>query len=100
MPRHKFYNSSVWKRLRRYKLNRSPLCEKCQRPATDVDHKISINSGGSALDLENIQALCHACHSRKTIYLDRMQLSKIPVKGVDSKTGMPLDPEHWWKSGS
>ena len=36
-------------------------------PATDVDH-IRPHKGNEDLmwDEENLQALCHACHSRKT----------------------------------
>lgn len=33
--------------------------------ATDLDHIISRSLGGSD-DAENLQALCHSCHSKKT----------------------------------
>ena len=35
-------------------------------PAQMVDHVRPINEGGAALDLENLQSLCHACHNRKS----------------------------------
>ena len=61
-----------WRRLRERFLFEHPLCEECLKrgravPATDVDH-IRPHRGEEALmwDEENLQALCHACHSRKT----------------------------------
>lgn len=61
-----------WRRLRERFLSEHPLCEECLErgravPATDVDH-IRPHRGDEALmwDEENLQALCHACHSRKT----------------------------------
>lgn len=36
-------------------------------PATDVDHIIPHKGNEDLMwDEENLQALCHACHSRKT----------------------------------
>lgn len=54
-----------WRRLRLLVLNREPLCRRCERPATDVDHILPRSSGGTD-DPSNLQALCHACHSSKT----------------------------------
>jgi len=59
-----------WQRLRRLVLNREPLCRECLKhgrltPATEVDHIISLSKGGDN-SLDNLQPLCHACHSRKT----------------------------------
>jgi predicted kinase len=47
-----------------------PLCVECERiglvtAATDVDHIVAKRHGGTD-DEDNLQALCHACHSRKT----------------------------------
>jgi len=55
--------------------------------------------GGSMFDMANLESLCHACHSRKTMYIESRKLAKAPVKGC-SKDGMPLDPEHWWGHGA
>jgi 5-methylcytosine-specific restriction enzyme A len=54
-----------WQRMRIMVLNREPLCRICLAPATDVDHILPRKRGG--LDsFENLQALCHSCHSQKT----------------------------------
>jgi len=54
-----------WRRLRKAFLAAHPFCARCGAPATDVDHIIPKAAGG-ADDWTNLQALCHACHSRKT----------------------------------
>jgi 5-methylcytosine-specific restriction enzyme A len=59
-----------WQRLRGMVLRGSPLCAECARqgivtPATDVHHLVKRRDGGP--DAEgNLEALCHACHSRIT----------------------------------
>ena len=47
-----------------------PCCEYCLNDgehvhATDLDHKVSKRRGGTD-DRDNLQALCHSCHSKKT----------------------------------
>lgn len=54
-----------WERLRAMILNQEPLCRECGEPATDVDHIVPRALGGTDA-AENLQPLCHACHSRKT----------------------------------
>lgn len=67
-----------WRKLRRLVLNRQPLCADpygvhAKRgevvAATDVDHIVSKRTGGTD-SLDNLQALCHSCHSRKTVEQD------------------------------
>jgi len=58
-----------WQKLRAMVLARSPLCVRCQEPATDVDHVIAKSLGGTD-ELSNLQTLCHKCHSRKTFFED------------------------------
>lgn len=57
---------SVWRALRLMVLRREPLCRRCGHEASQVDHIRPIRQGGARLDPENLQALCHSCHSRKT----------------------------------
>ena len=59
-----------WRTRRLMYLRAHPLCVECKKmgittAATDVDHIIPKRDGGSDRD-ENLQALCHACHSAKT----------------------------------
>ena len=72
---HDLYRLPIWKdKLRPGQLIREPFCRECWRlrhervPATDVDHVVP-HRGDMALflDPENLQSLCHACHSRKTM---------------------------------
>lgn len=58
--------------LRHNQLIREPFCRECDRygirtHATDVDH-IQDHKGDWNLftDRENLQSLCHSCHSKKT----------------------------------
>ena len=60
-----------WQKLRAMVLARSPLCVRCQEPATDVDH-ITPKSLGGLDNLDNLQTLCHKCHARKTFFEDRV----------------------------
>lgn len=68
-----WYSLKIWTDdLRQGQLFREPLCRECARygirtTATDVDH-IRDHKGDWALftDRENLQSLCHSCHSRKT----------------------------------
>lgn len=69
----RLYQTDLWKDvLRPAQLLREPFCRECARrglrvPATDVDH-IRDHKGDMALfaDAENLESLCHSCHSRKT----------------------------------
>lgn len=68
----RLYRTARWSRLRTVVLSEEPLCRACMQDgqvtsATDVDH-IQPHRGDLRLfwDRENLQALCHACHSSKT----------------------------------
>ena len=59
-----------WQRLRRVVLADEPLCRHCHaagriEPASEVDHILPLSKGGTN-DRENLQPLCHRCHSFKT----------------------------------
>lgn len=60
------------KHLRPEQLLREPFCRECAKfglriPATDVDHIVPHRGDWSLfVDSDNLQSLCHSCHSRKT----------------------------------
>ena len=61
-------NSYAWQKLRATVLEGEPLCRHCAArgltvPSTDADH---IDGDPSNNALENLQGLCHECHSTKT----------------------------------
>ncbi|MBZ5638306.1 MAG: HNH endonuclease [Acidobacteriia bacterium] len=59
--------TSAWLTLRKEILRRdNHVCRGCGQRATDVDHIMSKRAGGSD-DPRNLQALCHSCHSAKTM---------------------------------
>jgi 5-methylcytosine-specific restriction endonuclease McrA len=66
------YNSRAWQRLRRVKLQDTPLCESCSAlgrlvPATVVDHRLPISSGGDAFPtLDELMSMCEPCHNYKS----------------------------------
>jgi 5-methylcytosine-specific restriction protein A len=65
-----FYRSYRWRKLRKYKLSRDPLCAICLREgivkeATMVDHIKPIKNGGDLMAVVNLQSLCVSCHNRK-----------------------------------
>lgn len=60
----------AWQRMRAWHIAHNPLCVACMgkgivTPATDVDHIIAKRKGGMDR-ADNLQSLCHACHSIKT----------------------------------
>lgn len=86
-------NGAAWQRLRASVLAGEPLCRDCASrsivtEATDVDHRDG-NPGNN--DPDNLQPLCHSCHSIKTARDHGKQVSM----GHDTD-GMPLDPSHPW----
>ena len=86
-------NSAAWQKLRARVLEAEPLCRDCFRrglitPATDVDH---ISGDPSDNSLDNLQGLCHECHSIKTM----CERHGRPLPGSDVD-GLPLDPRHPW----
>jgi 5-methylcytosine-specific restriction protein A len=74
-PFRKIYQTEAWQRVRKAILQRDPLCkiaDLCVRrygtalPSAEVDHIVPIRSGGAELDPDNLQGICHNCHSQKT----------------------------------
>ena len=72
---HDLYLLPVWKdKLRPAQLAREPFCRECWRSrrarvrATEVDHVVPHRGDLQLfLDPENLQSLCHRCHSAKTM---------------------------------
>lgn len=87
-PRLLPLNGKAWRVLRERVLSEEPLCRMCGAPATDVDH---IDNDGNNNERDNLQGLCHECHSRKTAG----DMGKRATWGCDAD-GMPLDPRHPW----
>ena len=70
------YNTERWKRLRRYKLQNNPLCERCLElnkiePAVQVHHMVRFMSGSNieqikylGFDYSNLQSICKECHEK------------------------------------
>ena len=60
-----------WQRLRKLVLARQPICQwpNCMTEATEVDHIKPRRRGGDD-SLANLQALCKAHHSLKTVRED------------------------------
>ena len=70
---HKWYRLPIFaKRLRPEQLLREPFCRECakygvRKLASDVDHIIPHRGDWTLfVDPNNLQSLCHRCHSRKT----------------------------------
>ena len=59
--------TAEWRRVRKVALARDHFaCRACGLPASDVDHRVELMDGGAAYTLENLQALCPACHDAKS----------------------------------
>lgn len=64
-------NSSEWRRLRTEVISEQPVCQACQRAASQcVHHIVEVESGRTDAEMEriafnraNLQALCFHCHS-------------------------------------
>lgn len=57
----------TWRKLRRMYLRAHPICEEpeCEKASVDVHHIVALADGGTNA-WDNLQALCHSCHSKKT----------------------------------
>jgi len=80
-----------WQQFRDSFLKAHPLCEECKRngkvtPATDVDHIVPHKGNKNIFwDENNLQALCHACHARKTVNEDGGFGNAITPRGSSKK---------------
>lgn len=68
-----FYNSELWRIARINALKRDGFtCAYCGARATEVHHLIELNDVNIhdpeiSLNLNNLQSLCHDCHTRITL---------------------------------
>lgn len=59
--------SHLWAKWRGEVLAAEPWCRRCSRPATDVDHILPLEDGGTNRR-KNLQPLCYECHRWKTMW--------------------------------
>ena len=69
----RFYSSKQWKDVRRFTLRRDLYtCQQCfTNRASEVHHVIeltpeNINDPMITLSLDNLESLCHNCHTKET----------------------------------
>lgn len=96
---HKLYYSVKWRKLRERQLVENPLCIECGNVGLDVDHIID-HKGNIDLfyDLNNLQTLCKACHSRKTMTTNNSRRYKSTYETVKIVIGNKSDIESYRES--
>jgi 5-methylcytosine-specific restriction protein A len=61
------YNKKMWHERRKQVLASQPICAVCDNNlATEVDHVVPLDLGGSEYDPANLQPICSPCHIEKT----------------------------------
>ena len=89
----------AWAKIRTRIMRRDcGLCQLCLRngrvtQAKQVDHVRALLNGGNDDD-ENLQAICHSCHTEKT----RADLGRKP-SGACTADGIPIAAGHHWNKG-
>lgn len=64
---------------RRLRLAQNPICQVCGRArSVETDHIVSLAEGGSRVDLDNLRAVCEACHDAKS-GRDRARINARPI---------------------
>jgi 5-methylcytosine-specific restriction protein A len=95
----RIYDKQRWRRMRKIHLAGEPLCRQCGKPATEVDHIIPISvDPAKRWSWFNLQSLCRACHSRKTLgeTLGRNVTAR-PRDEIDPTTGLPAGGDPKWR---
>jgi 5-methylcytosine-specific restriction endonuclease McrA len=68
-----FYRSKAWRQTREHALRRDLFtCRDCGGRATEVHHvrelsPDNIDNPAIALGLDNLESLCHNCHTKRTL---------------------------------
>lgn len=70
-PNQDVYNPTSYRKAVRNHKIRNPLCVMClekgiHTPVDVTDHVQPINMGGSVMNEDNWQSLCHTCHNGKS----------------------------------
>ena len=89
-----FYDTGVWKRMRRLQLKHEPLCKMCLdrgivTPARVADHVEEHRGDWNKFRLGTLQSLCFDCHD--------IHKRRIDLHGYSSDIdddGWPTDPRH------
>lgn len=90
MPAH---YGAEWTKLRAKFLAYHPRCERCGKKATDVDHIRDVrNHPELMLNWDNLRAMCHSCHSKRTAN-EQTHADKLAPCDIN---GFPTDPDHPW----
>jgi len=55
----------------------------CGQPASDVDHIIELQDGGSFHDLANLRSLCYECHKAKTAACRKIRAMKKKIEKLE-----------------
>lgn len=68
-----FYQSPLWRNLRRTKMSIQPMCEWCLQnnrysKGQVIHHKVEVRDGKRGwelrADINNLETLCHECHNK------------------------------------
>jgi hypothetical protein len=94
-----WYQTAIWKRIRRFHLRTEPLCRRCKArglivPARAVHHVEAHRGDWAKFIAGPFESLCTTCHNRDA--------QSEEVRGyscdVDSN-GYPTDPKHPFNRG-
>ena len=71
-PGGRVYDLARWDKIRIQVIREERFCRACLKKGIEelgreVDHIIPVERGGAAFARQNLQLLCHTCHSRKTL---------------------------------
>ena len=96
-----FYDSAAWKKQRLYILQRDHYTctyPECHNIATEVHHKIelneqNINDLNITLNEDNLQSLCHDCHTRITKQMKSNNINVLKQIVFDDN-GFPILIDH------
>lgn len=99
----KFQGRYFWDAARTFVIHRDRFtCQQCRRryrvAELEVDHRLEIGRGGPALEYENLQTLCRACHRAKTAAFLRTRARTRRTPEV-ARPLSEAEPEPGWHAG-